>query len=79
MGTEFSPVYKYLRDNKRKFIDSVVIYFTDGYGEGELSVKPLNYNNIWVLTEKKENLSLKHPFGRVLEMNIDEIRKRKGA
>lgn len=76
MGTSFSPVFEYLRENKRKYKDAVVIYFTDGWGESELSVKPLNYNNIWVLTEKASDLSIKHPYGRVLEMNIDEIRKR---
>jgi len=76
LGTSFSPVFEYLRENKRKYKDAVVIYFTDGWGEHELSVKPLNYNNIWVLTESAKDLSIKHPYGRVLEMNIEEIRKR---
>jgi len=75
-GTSFSPVFEYLKENKRKFRDSVVIYFTDGYGERELSTKPLNYNNIWVLTESKNDLSLKEPYGRVLELNLNALREK---
>ena len=75
-GTAFSPVYEYLRENRRKYKDAVVIYFTDGYGESRLTVQPLNYNNIWVITQHINDLSLNKPYGRVLTMNIDELHKK---
>ena len=77
-GTAFSPVFEYLKDNRSKYKDAVVIYFTDGYGESELSVKPLNNNNIWVLTENEEDLSLKEFYGKRVPLNLDKLIK-KGA
>jgi len=71
-STRFSPVFKYLRDNKLN--NQVLIYFTDGVGEKELEVKPSTKNVIWVLTGDDE-LSLKEPFGRI--KNI-EAREEKG-
>lgn len=75
-GTAFSPVYEYLRANKSKYKDAVVIYFTDGYGEAELTTKPLNHNNIWVITDSTSNLSIKHPYGRVLELRLNELEEK---
>lgn len=71
-STKFSPVFKYLKDNKLN--NQVLIYFTDGVGEKELEVKPSTKNVIWVLTGDDE-LSLKEPFGRI--KNI-EAREEKG-
>lgn len=71
-STRFSPVFKYLKDNKLN--NQVLIYFTDGVGEKELEVKPSTKNVIWVLTGDDE-LSLKEPFGRI--KNI-EAREEKG-
>lgn len=61
-STRFSPVFKYIRDNKLR--NHVLIYFTDGVGEKELEVKPLNSNTIWVLTGD-EDLSLSKPHGAI--------------
>jgi predicted metal-dependent peptidase len=62
-ATKFSPVFDYMIKNKMK--NHVLIYFTDGLGEVELTVTPINRNTIWVLTGKGEELSLKKPFGIV--------------
>ena len=45
-STAFSPVFQYIRE--KNLGDSIVIYFTDGVGEKELKVKPLNKKIIWV-------------------------------
>ncbi len=62
-GTAFSPVFEYI--NKKALRRSFVIYFTDGLGEEELSIKPINYRTLWVLTGKSQKLSLKRPYGEV--------------
>ncbi|WP_291652937.1 VWA-like domain-containing protein [Clostridium sp.] len=61
-STRFSPVFKYIRDNKLR--NHVLIYFTDGVGEKELEITPLNPNTIWVLTGDEE-LSLTNPYGKI--------------
>lgn len=71
-STRFSPVFKYLSDNKLR--NQILIYFTDGVGESELTVKPITKNVIWVLTGDDE-LSLKHPFGKIKKI---EARAEKG-
>ena len=50
---------------------SVLIYFTDGVGEKELSVKPINKNIIWVVSGNEE-LSLKNPYGEVKRINTEK-------
>ena len=67
-STKFSPVFKYLQDNKLK--NQVLIYFTDGVGEGELEVKSVTKNVIWVLTGK-DDLSLKI-FGKIKRIEVKE-------
>ncbi|WP_243170777.1 VWA-like domain-containing protein [Clostridium algidicarnis] len=62
-GTAFSPVFEYI--NKKALRRSFVIYFTDGLGEGELTIKPINYRTLWVLTGKNQKLSLKKSYGEV--------------
>ena len=42
----------------------ILIYFTDGVGEKELEIRPINKNTIWVLTGKEE-LSLGKPYGSI--------------
>jgi predicted metal-dependent peptidase len=61
-STKFSPVFRYIKDNKLR--NSVLIYFTDGVGEKELEVRPFKANTIWVLTGEDE-LSLENPYGEI--------------
>ena len=65
-STEFSPVFQYIRE--KNLGDSIVIYFTDGVGEKELKVRPLNKKIIWVLTGNEE-FSLKNPVGEIQRIN----------
>ncbi|MBW6410828.1 vWA domain-containing protein [Clostridium weizhouense] len=61
-STAFTPVFKYISENNLR--NSVLIYFTDGVGERELGVKPLNKKILWVLIGNEE-FSLKYPYGQV--------------
>lgn len=61
-ATSFSPVFEYI--NKNNLNTSVLVYFTDGEGESELAIKPVNYSTLWVLCSEKE-LSLKNNYGEV--------------
>jgi len=63
-GTEFSPVIEYINSDKY-FRDSLLIYFTDGYGEDKIP-RPLTYRNLWVITGDKNELSLRNPYGNVV-------------
>ena len=72
-GTSFSPVFQYIYDNKLR--DHTLIYFTDGMGEEELKVIPINYKTIWVLTGSEETLSLKNSFGDVKKLSYKEVKK----
>lgn len=56
-GTSFTPVFDWMIDNKKK--QSVLIYMTDGYGESRIESKNNHQGTIWLLTDKKEDLSLK--------------------
>ncbi|MBE6067388.1 MAG: peptidase [Clostridium lundense] len=66
-GTAFSPVFEYIYNNK--LANYLLIYFTDGVGEDELTVKPINYKTLWVLTGKEENLSLKNSHGEIKKLS----------
>ena len=65
-GTLFSPVIKYINNN-RYFRDSLLIYFTDGFGEDTIP-KPRTYRNIWVVFDDACFLSVKEPYGVVLTL-----------
>ena len=52
--------------------NNILIYFTDGVGEKELNVKPVNSNTIWVLSGKEE-LSLEKPFGIIKRINQNKV------
>lgn len=56
-GTAFTPVFDYINENNMN--DSVVVYFTDGYGEGKINCKVNTQGIIWVLTDDEGDLSLK--------------------
>lgn len=61
-STSFTPVFKYIKDNKLK--DSILIYFTDGVGEKTIEINPIIKKVIWVITGNEE-LSLTSPIGEV--------------
>lgn len=63
-GTAFTPVIKYINSDKY-FRDSLLIYFTDGYGEKRIP-RPLTYRNLWVITGSTDELSLDEPYGAVV-------------
>ncbi len=67
-STEFTPVFQYINDNNLR--NSVLIYFTDGVGEKELSVKPINKRIIWVISGNEE-LSLKQAYGEIKRINTE--------
>lgn len=75
-GTCFTPVFKYINDNINKYRNAVLVYFTDGYGERTLEVKPKHYKTLWIVNNKKCDLSLEEPFGIVKELNLDDLRKK---
>ena len=68
-STQFTPVFQYIIDNNLRNV--VLIYFTDGIGEKELSVKPINKKIIWVVSGNEE-LSLKNPYGEVKRINAEK-------
>ena len=65
-GTAFEPVIEYI-NNDKYYRDSLLIYFTDGYGEVSIT-RPLVYRNMWVVIGDKRNLSVKEPYGVVLSI-----------
>ncbi|SHK14607.1 Predicted metal-dependent peptidase [Clostridium cavendishii DSM 21758] len=65
-STRFSPVFEYIKANRLR--NHILIYFTDGVGEKELTVKPINYKTLWVVTGK-ENLSLNRTYGQVTHIH----------
>lgn len=64
-GTSFIPVIQYINDH-RNFRDALLIYFTDGYGDDSIP-KPRTYRNLWVILGNKDALSLKEPYGTVID------------
>lgn len=69
-GTKFNPVIEYANQNKV----NLLIYFTDGKGEGKLKVAPKGYHILWVLTGKGEKLSLKESYGTVKKLSMLDIK-----
>lgn len=67
-STEFTPVFQYINENNLR--NSVLIYFTDGVGENELRVKPINKKIIWVISGNEE-LSLKRAYGEIKRINTE--------
>ena len=74
-STKYSPVFRYIRENKLR--NSVLIYFTDGVGEKELEVKPFKSNTIWVITGDEE-LSLEKPYGEIKRIAV-KVEKGEGG
>lgn len=71
-ATKFSPVFEYMK--KENMRNHILIYFTDGLGEQELEVKPINKDILWVLTGKEE-LSLEKSYGIVKRLTREETIK----
>lgn len=69
-GTYFTPVIAHINSD-RYYRDALLIYFTDGYGEDKIP-KPLTYRNLWVITGKRNELSLKNPYGAVVSFEEGE-------
>lgn len=63
-GTLFNPVFSYL--NKKKV--DLLIYFTDGKGEQRLKSIPRQYQVLWVLSGRGEQLSLEKPYGIIKKL-----------
>ncbi|NFK74707.1 hypothetical protein FDB07_04995 [Clostridium botulinum] len=74
-ATAFTPVFKYILENNLR--NSILIYFTDGVGEKELDIKPLNKRIIWVLIGSEE-FSLKNHYGTVKRISSDKEEKVEG-
>lgn len=68
-STKFTPVFKYILDNNLR--NSILVYFTDGVGEKELSVKPINKKIIWVISGNEE-MSLKNSYGEIKRINTEK-------
>lgn len=80
-GTSFQPVIDYINGegnykNSKKwpsaghYRDALLVYFTDGFGDDEIT-KPKTYRNLWVVMEDAKNLSLKNPYGDVKSLAED--------
>lgn len=68
-ATKFTPVFKYIAENNLRNV--VLIYFTDGVGEKELKIKPINRKTLWVVCGDEE-LSLRNPYGQVKRISVNE-------
>lgn len=74
-GTAFSPVFEYINTLHSDNYPDVLLYFTDGWGERELSIKKLKspLYLIWILDNEKNKLSVNNPMtNKVLYLNINE-------
>ncbi|PRR83022.1 VWA-like domain-containing protein [Clostridium vincentii] len=61
-STAFSPVFEFLKEKNLR--DNILIYFTDGVGEDELTCRVVSREVLWVLMGDNK-LSLKGPFGKI--------------
>lgn len=68
-ATKFTPVFKYIAENNLRNV--VLIYFTDGVGEKELEIKPINRKTLWVICGDEE-LSLRNPYGQIRRISVNE-------
>lgn len=65
-GTAFTPAIEYINGH-REFRGSLLIYFTDGFGESIIP-RPRTYRNLWVVLEDVHNLSVQEPYGQVIAL-----------
>lgn len=69
-GTIFQPVFDWIRDNNKK--RSILIYFTDGGGEGALRYRPVHFKTLWIITTQTGHMSLREPYGEIRELHLDD-------
>lgn len=74
-STAFSPVFQYIRDHNMK--NCILVYFTDGVGEKELTLKPFNKKTLWVICGDDE-LSLEKPYGEIKRISREKYEKVEG-
>ena len=66
-GTQFQSVFDYLRDHHVPTTGTMVVIITDGWGESSLRYH--HYRNVfWLLTTKRDQLSVPAPASHVLEL-----------
>lgn len=70
-STKFSPVFKYIKNNNLR--NHVLIYFTDGVGENDLEIRPINISTIWVIIGD-EKFTLNKTYGQVKRINSNKIK-----
>lgn len=66
-GTQFQCVFDYLRDHRVPKTGTMVIIITDGWGESTLRCHHY-YDVFWLLTTKRDQLSVPTPASHVLEL-----------
>jgi len=77
MGTRFTPVFKYIKEEvKGNDKPDLLIFYTDGYGESSLDesykISP-SIKLMWVLTGYKKELSCKNPWtNKIKELRMNE-------
>lgn len=70
-GTQFQCVFDYLRDHHVPTTGTMVVIITDGWGESTLRCH--HYRNVfWLLTTKRDQLSVPAPASHVLELRREQ-------
>ena len=67
-GTAYTPLIRHINSDRR-FRDSLLIIFTDGYGEDSIP-RPNTYRNLWVVFDSARYLSVKQPYGAVVSLHV---------
>ena len=52
-GTAFSPVFEWIKNERRR--NALLVYFTDGYGESNLTITPYHYKTLFVIANSYED------------------------
>lgn len=76
-GTSFIPVINHINETGA-YKNALMIYFTDGFGDSEIS-KPRTLRNLWIVMEDEKHLSLREPYGEVkaLKKDADWVKMKK--
>lgn len=82
-GTSYVPAIEYINSHN-ELRGSVMIYFTDGFGDCEIP-RPNTYRNLWVITDidgygcGAGSLSVRNPYGEVKTLKGDaKLKKMRG-
>lgn len=60
-GTDFTSIFKYVREEMSDDLPKAIVIFTDGYGKYPCVEETFGIPVLWLLDSKKENI----PFGKV--------------